>query len=415
MRFQTVTKILAACILLPAMLCSCEQGSKVNDDGSISITRNGKTKFSIVESQADPASIGESLAAAFKDLTGAEVSVANDNSKSRKYEIVIGETGRKESGEARSKIGGNGYTIEMNGTKIAIAGSNSTWTSLALKEFETKVLKNPLYNKDGNITLPGDFSVVQDYDDPQLIARLVKSGVDFSLNPTLVMNCPGDEGIGVAQGAASDGKHFYFLNRSRDDGMSVVYKYDMKSLFLVGKSKVFNCGHANDATFDFSKNRFIAAHGHSEGKIITPLDAETLEVQPNIDIPVGSGAITYNKSKESYAISQGGRTLYIADKDFNVLSSYTRTDNSVYLAQGMGSDDYYIYFPMSPLNGKTDNVLVTYDWNGNYITDLHIPMDLESESMFYSDGNYYVNFYLGKQTGAGLYRIDPEYNYKYTK
>lgn len=415
MKLLSLHKMLATSLLLAGVLISCDKGTKINEDGSINVVRNGKTGYSIVYNKETSKSVCDNLVLAFNDLTGSNPSVITDESKSGKYELLVGNTGRAETAASLSKVGDNGYAIEVNGSKIVVAGSNVVWTSLALKVFEKRILRNPLFCKDGKLTVPGDYSYIQSYDDPQLIARLLDEGLEFTLNPTLVLNCPGDEEIVVAQGAASDGKHFYFLNRSREDGQSKVYKYDMKSLQLVGQSKIFDAGHANDATFDYGKNRFIAAHGHSEGKILTPLDPENLKVLPNIDITVGSGAIAFSKGRKQFAISQGGKTLYVADNDFNVLSSYTRNDNSVYLAQGMGCDDRYVYFPMSPQNGKTDNVLVTYDWSGYYITDLHIPMSLESESMFYSDGNYYVNFYPGKLQGAALYRVDPVYNYIYSK
>ena len=415
MYFKTAAKLLAASALLACFFSSCDKGSTINDDGSLLVARDSRTSFSIIFGEDTPKSTCENLAEAFRDLTGAKVVVKPEGAKGGKYEIIVGQTGRPESNEALTLAGKNGFAIKVNGKKIAIVGTNVIWTALALKKFETNVLGNNLFNKDGSLTVPGNYSLAESYDDPQLIAHLVEARVDFTLNPTLVLNCPGDEGMVVAQGAASDGKSFYFLNRSPEDGRSIVYKYDMATLSFVAKSKVFNAGHANDATFDSGKNRFIAAHGHSEGKILTPLDPETLDVLPNINITVGSGAIAYCEGKRQFAISQGGKTLYVADNDFNVLSSYTRTDNSLYMAQGMGCDDKYVYFPMSPHNGTTDNVLVTYDWAGNYIMDIHIPMSLESESMFYSDGSYYVNFYQGSRKGAALYRVDPVYNYKYSK
>ena len=403
--------ILVATLVLTGYSCSGDKG----DGSSLTITKNNRTSYSIAYNEEFSRTACENLAEAFKDLTGAKPSLYQSGSKTGRHEIQVGATDRIETREAIAKAGANGYVIAATDGKLVIAGTDVVWTSLAIKEFETRVLKNPLFMKDGKLTLPADYSYVQSFEDPQLIARLVGAGVEFTLNPTLVLNCPGDDGMVIAQGAASDGKCFYFLTRSVDDGNSKVYKYDMKSLSLVRTSEMFDAGHANDATFDHGKNRFIAAHGHDEGKILTPLDPETLEVGKNIDIPVGSGAITYNPGKKSFAISQGGKTLYVADNDFNVLSSYTRTDSAGYLAQGMGCDDYYIYFPMSPQNGLTDNVLVTYDWNGNHVAELHIPMSIESESMFYSDGSYYVNFYAGSRKGAALYRVDPVYSYTYTK
>lgn len=401
--------MIAAFLLAALMACSCDKNT-INDDGSLNLVRNGKSKYSIVYDKQTSRSVCDNLAEAFKQITGATPSIYLEDAKTGKYEILVGTTGRPESIAALEKVGKNGYAITVSGGKVAVVGTNVIWTSLALKEFEKRILGNPLFHKDKNLVVPGDYSYVQSYDDPQLIAHLVQSGVEFTLNPTLVMNCPGEDSIFVAQGAASDGKNFYFLNRSRGDGKSAVYKYDMESLSLVCKSKIFNAGHANDATFDHGRNRFIAAHGHSEGKILTALDPETLKVLGDIDIPVGSGAITYNKEKAKFAISQGGRTLYVADNDFNVLSSYTRNDDIGYTAQGMGCDDYYVYFPMS---GKEDNILVTYDWSGNFATIIHIPLAIESESMFYAAGNYYVNFYAGSLTGATLYRVDPVYSYTY--
>ena len=77
----------------------------------------------------------------------------------------------------------------------------------------------------------------------------------------------------------------------------------------------------------------------------------------------------------------------------------------------MGSDDYYVYFPMSPNSGSSNrsvNILVAYDWNGKYKGTIDVPLSLESESMFYAAGEYYVNFY---SSGAQLYKISPVITY----
>ena len=127
------------------------------------------------------------------------------------------------------------------------------------------------------------------------------------------------------------------------------------------------------------------------------------------NISVGTGALTYNAARNCYAISQGGKDLYLCDAGFKKIQSYNRTDETGYTAQGMGSDDHYMYFPMS---GSSDNLLVTYDWNGRFITSLKVNVALESESMFYAAGNYYVNFHE-KNKGAQLYKITPMLNYNF--
>ncbi|MCR5326100.1 MAG: hypothetical protein K6E37_05035 [Bacteroidales bacterium] len=88
------------------------------------------------------------------------------------------------------------------------------------------------------------------------------------------------------------------------------------------------------------------------------------------------------------------------------------TDKTGYTAQGMGSDDSYVYFPMS--KSKTDNVLVVYDWQGKFVTTLKIDLSIESESMFYAAGRYYVAFYAGSKVGMQLYEVKPVHYYTYT-
>ena len=100
--------------------------------------------------------------------------------------------------------------------------------------------------------------------------------------------------------------------------------------------------------------------------------------------------------------------LFKSPEYFNkTVKDYGRSDgmSDTYCAQGMGSDDSYVYFPMSPIKDiSTDNVLVVYGWDGKYIDTLHLPITYESETMFYAAGDYYIVFNRG---GASLYRLIP--------
>ncbi len=235
------------------------------------------------------------------------------------------------------------------------------------------------------------------------MSNLIKAGTSFSLDTKLVGACPAEGSIIVGQGACSDGTFVYIVNRNTDDNLAIVYKFRLSDFSLVGQTVQFNGGHCNDMTFDNANNRVVLAHGQTEGKILTMIDAATMKVTGNVNIGVGSGAITYNDNKKQYAISQGGTTLYITDSNFNVLKSYTRSDKTDYTAQGMGSDDDYIYFPMS---GSKDNVLVVYDWDGHYVRTITVNTTMESESLFFVNGTYYVNFYKSYHQGSELYRLD---------
>ena len=107
---------------------------------------------------------------------------------------------------------------------------------------------------------------------------------------------------------------------------------------------------------------------------------------------IGDGV--YELLCRSWLISRGGKTLEILNSDFEIIASYQRTDKTGYTAQGMGSDDHYLYFPMSFKDRK--NIVVVYDWDGNYITTVKSDVTREAESMFWVNGKYYFahNYFL---------------------
>lgn len=376
---------------------------------SLVIARGGESAFKVVAASGSVNASG--LVSFIKAATGASLSTVPASSSDNKYEILVGYSSRAESVKAYKELEGTfGYIVRVDGTKLVIAGSDNTWVALGLHALVAKLTSSSGAEFNNGLSVLKNLSLSETTRDPQMIARLIKNKYDFTLELKLVMTCPPAGDIRVAQGAASDGSNFYFVMRTSDDSKSVAYKYDMTTCTLVASSEEFKGGHCNDATFDVAGGRFIVAHGQSEGKILTPIDGTTMKVQPNINIGVGSGAITYSPSRNGYAISQGGTSFYVTDSNFKVKVNKTRTDKTGYTAQGMGSDESYVYFPMS---GSKDNILVVYDWEGKYITTLTVPTATESESMFYAAGRYYVNFYAGSSKGAELYEIIPVHSFKY--
>lgn len=410
---MNIRKLLILAGLAGLAFSSCvpkEDPLPAPDDGTLLLAEDGKSSYSLVYSSSK--TNAEGLNAFFKDKAGVSLPLVSDSSAPSDFEIIVGQCSRPESAEVQKDLDGTfGYSARVVGSKLVIAASDVTWAAFALRAV-VKEIKNSCI--DGRkIAVPKDFKVQQLMDDPQMIARLIRQGYDFTLSPVLVLTHPPVEDIYVAQGAASDGEFFYFVLRNSGDTKAQVYKYRIKTKALVAESKVFNGGHCNDLTYDAGRKQLILAHGQSQGQILTPIDAATLEVLPDIHIPVGSGAITYNASRDCYAISQGGSTFYVTDSGFKVTLNTTRTDKTGYTAQGMGSDDSYVYFPMSKSN--TDNVLVVYDWKGKFVTTLKINLAVESESMFYAAGRYYVAFYSGSKVGMELYEIKPVHYYTYVK
>ena len=379
------------------------------DEDSIILVKDGISQYSIVYSSAKPNASG--LGDFIAHSTGVSLPLVLDKAGTSEFEILVGDCSRSECAEVLGDLSGTfGYSARVVGNKLVVVGSDVTWTAFGLRALVKKLTAECLDGQ--NLTVPRDLEVKQLDNNPQMIARLIRQNYEFSISPVHVLTQAPVGDIYVAQGAAADGKYFYLVMRNSGDGKAVVFKYDIKSKSLVGQSEEFDGGHCNDMTYDDFRNQVIVAHGQSQGKILTPLDAETLAVQPNITIPVGSGAITFNASRSSYAISQGASTFYVTDRDFKVQLSGKRSDSTGYTAQGMGSDDSYVYFPMS---GSKDNILVVYDWEGHFISTITVPLAIESESMFYTAGRYYVAFYEGSKTGGSIYEIKPVHYYTYSR
>ena len=394
--------VLVAGIFAVMLFASCSKEKNVAQN--ITIIEGGQTTWTIAYDKLK-GNASEFLNA-FAAYTGCTPRSYLESSEQNAQEILVGKTSRQETTETLKGIT-NGYKIAFQDGKLVIAGTDDNWIAMALYEFERKVLKSSQYMSNGSLIIPDNLSISKSYDDPQMIARLLNHGyTDFTLTTEKVMNCAGEGQIKIAQGAASDGTHVYFVLRNSGDSQARVFKYDMTGK-QVAKSEVFNGGHCNDMTLNTRTSKLYVAHGSAAPKKLTPLAAKDLSIGTVANISVGTGAITYNAARNCYAISQGGKNLVLCDAGFNTVQSHTRTDDADYTAQGMGSDDHYIYFPMS---GSKDNVLVTYDWNGRYIATLNINLTLESESMFYAAGNYYVNFHK-TNNGAQLYKITPMFKY----
>ena len=316
-------------------------------------------------------------------------------------EILIGATNRAESAELASKIDGYGYAVAVMGGKLVITATDNSFLRDAVDTVIDALGKEGRV-KEGRFLVFGEDTRIATFDHQLQYADIVAGGLEYDVKLTRVITCSPSGEHKVAQGVATDGEYAYFLMRTSSDDSAVIRKYRLSDGEHVKTGAPFYAGHGNDLTYDSAGGRLVAVHGHSEGKILTLLDPETLEVtvkeQP---IPAGSGAATYSPMRNIYAISQGGSSLHFLNADFTLISSHTRKSASGYTAQGMGSDENYIYFPMS---GSSDNILEVYDWNAEYVGRIVLPTGHESESMCWYDGVYYVNFYTSN--GAELYRLE---------
>lgn len=329
----------------------------------------------------------------------AKVTRVRQTSDNDSVTFLIGDTPYEETETVRATLPENSYTVQILGRKIVILGSSEVLTVKALKEFCTRVLENPENTAEGRLILrPEDcFTVTLERD--YTVADMAADGLIVTCDYAEILKAAGKGQYSVAQGAASDGTYVYMAMRNSDDTGAIIVKHRLDDGSRVAESPVLKLGHANDMTYNSEKHLLVVAHGQTEGKILTLVDPDTLELVADVNIEKGSGAITYNPATNSYAISQGGKSLHMLDAELGYVKSFERTKLSGYTAQGMGSDETFIYFPMS---GSGENILDTFNWEGERVAKIILPTPHESESLFYVNGRHFVSFNVN---GTLVYEI----------
>ena len=413
---------LAVLFLLTGLTASCHEtteNKETIEDGFLTITSNGKSTFSVFVQPG----LNNNATAFIEDIrkaTGATLALSTTPGQDDSKEIILGDC--RQYAEAIKPIKEklhHGYSVKASGNKIFIIGTDNAWTTLGMEFLCGKIMTKPEYCSEGTFKIPDTFSHTQDSEDPQLIASLLSRGRTFDLVPVEVGICPREGDFKVAQGAASDGEFVYFTMKGNEDSSTHdsdvrIYKYSLSPFEFKGVSETFNGHHANDMTYDTKNDRSLVVHGSGASQNLTAITTKPAMGKPSvITTTLGIGGLSYNAKRDIYGITQGGSKYQTADASFKLIKNYGRNDNmkSTYTAQGMGSDDSYVYFPMSPNSNSPEkvNLLVVYDWDGRYVGNLKIPLTIESESMFYAAGEYYVVFY---DKAAALYRVYPGLSYR---
>ncbi len=234
------------------------------------------------------------------------------------------------------------------------------------------------------------------------IADKIKSGAEIEVKITkkLVIPQPEEYKRTVMQGGCTDGKYgYYAMNEcgSTDTVKSKIYKVDLESWQITATADNLLLCHANDMAYDTKHNRIIVTHCNvrpDEVTIINPEDLGVIEVRR---IPVEHYALAYNSKRNQYVAGKSRCFDFsVLDEDFNELVVYPGEDG--YIKQGMECDDDFIYFFHSSVRY---NHIWIYDWNGNFIRKLKVPMVGESENLFIR-GDRFIAAFNGDEEKTGI-------------
>lgn len=317
----------------------------------------------------------------------------NDSVDPNAPEIILGNTTRPASIELLASLPENSYAIKITENQIIINATNDSLLAYALYDFEKNYLNNDEYRTETGFSIPVGADTLVTSDEMASLKNAISSGKNVSLS---INNMRGQDTIPpylVGQGATSDGTYFYLpLIKTYSDGTqtAIIVKRRMDDWSLVATSEELHVDHANDICYDSDKNILVVAH--NKENILSILDPDTLTITEQIHIDIGSttaAGISYNSSRKSYCVTTWVGKIFILDSDFNVTSSINMITANDYVAQGVDSDDMYIYTPKS---GAFDNIIIVYSWDTGYVTTLTLDTTMESESITNYDGNYYISF-----------------------
>ena len=245
------------------------------------------------------------------------------------------------------------------------------------------------------------------------IWKVVEDGISADIGLRYVGSAVSPvDSICVTQGAACDDEYVYFAyySHNRETETSELaaivskYRFGQDTLIHVADSPVFRGSHVNSMAVDPESHRLYLSGWAINPEVcrnsLIVLDTRTLEVLPEQEIPdITLTALTYNADKKQF-MGRSGMRLPIYDRDFNLVSMAQREDKSDYTTQGVGSDSHYCYFPLSKsrkarkINPDYDNYIEVYDWEGNYVRRIVVPMAGEGEDLFTRGDHVYINFAL---------------------
>ncbi len=404
-------------LLLSVMFVSGVVGSYAQTDTAF-LVKGGASSYKIIYGKAG-GTVAQNAATEFqkaiKSVTGVTIATATDDTQASTYEIILGPSNTRvectKLNEKVKAVGKYGYRISIVGKKVVITASDNNHMVLALKRFEEVILQDADSRNiagSGFLYLPPIATQVADFSHTQATLRnIVAYNIDHSIGQTLCVNVPKKDGYYISQGVCTDGTYVYFVIK-KSESSAKIYKYRMSDWKYVSETANFNGGHCNDLYYDWPNHRIINLRGGTDSSLAdktNAIDPVTMAVTTGPTISGGATAMDYNRKLGLY-INRNGKSLIQRNADLTTYKTGSRGDELSMTTQGMGTDDDYFYFPNSPKNGESYNMLAAYQWSDcKWKKNIKIPVSWESESMFEWDGIYYVT-YFRSNNGAYLYKLD---------
>ena len=127
----------------------------------------------------------------------------------------------------------------------------------------------------------------------------------------------------------------------------------------------------------------------------------------NIAVSTCTTLIIMNLFKNNVAIASTIATILVTV----VILIFGEIIPKVLSKQNADTDENYIYFTQWK-GGNKGNVVMVYDWEGNYINQIRVKSYVEIESLFHAGDEWYVVFYDFVNKGPDFCKAELEFDSK---
>ncbi len=425
------------------LLASCKTGqsdspqdtsketSGQTPSGALELIRDGKAGCGIVRQTGigkDAMTLCSELFDAVQEKTGAEIGFVSDRKSLQDgwVEILIGDTNRPESAQAKQALGDDAYSVSVVNRKLVLVGADERMLEHCLRSFLDMIAQNAeaLGMGRGYWTMPQDFSRRFDSPDESYNGHIGR-GYPLSTVSTRIPNlCAtgGSSSVGNyrfpwVQGGCTDGTYYYafmITDNSVTPTKCTILKYELASQNLVKVSRELELGHANDAAWNPDRG-VIAVCG--SGMTHYLIDPETLTVKETVRTDNPGYTVVYDSVQKEYLMATS-TAVYVYDSDFRpkrqfaiegFLSAFDAGGKAA--GQGMTCDDTYLYYLeywQNSANGKDIrcNIAVYRLRTGAFVQRIPLEMKREAENIFIWNNSFYVVCNNISWSGSECFRID---------
>ncbi len=392
-------------VVLPA-----DSLTKLGGSGMVADPVTGKLSKMSTTVDTPVAVATKALIAVLAEKTGVTIPMTDDKTATGEHEILIGLTNRPESIALHKTLKERSFAVQTTENKLVIVGYDDHMTATAVQYcLEEFIIGGEIAGQEietGLFTVPVNMAKTSPQY-PKTPDNTIRIGGTYTMSKaTEFVSIEADGDFKVMQGGCTDGTYLYYCieNQRLPEGAheSYIYKVSLETGKVVAKSKGLQLDHSNDMTYNSKLNQLLVVHNAPNRRLVSRVDADTLEKLETIDIGREIFSMAYNETRDQYVVgNSGGQTFTILDHEFKRIREYIPVPSTGYTTQGMTCDDRYIYFVQA-----WENVVVVYDWDGYQVCIIPVEFSaMETENISLVGNDFYIGFYRSNNGGV-VYRTE---------